>query len=182
MKNFEDSVKLTRETILQDLLNETIEENCFCDPHDFSGALPFIMVQQNYCYFYQNAFLLRTYSHCNALGFGPTCFLATDWWPATKRRVCCFEVFLTLLEFGAYSSTANILYPAVKYASAQHQGRLFWITCKRLKLLRKASCLQLIQNIATPVVQWRQFDIRIFQPSRSKITQPMPGKYHTINK
>ena len=30
-------------------------------------------------------------------------------------------------------------YPAVTYAAAEHQGHSFWITCKRLKLLRKAS-------------------------------------------
>ena len=34
--------------------------------------------------------------------------------------------------------------PAVTYAAAEHQGLLFWI--KRLKLLRKANRLQVIQN------------------------------------
>ena len=43
-------------------------------------------------------------------------------------------------------------HPAVIYAAAEHQGCLFWITCKRLNLLRKASCLQLIQNLAPSVV------------------------------
>ena len=51
--------------------------------------------------------------------------------------------------------------PAVTYATAEHQGRLFWITCKRLKLLRKASHLQVIQNSAPSVVRRRQCDIRI---------------------
>ena len=32
---------------------------------------------------------------------------------------------------------------------------------KRLKLLRKAGRLQLIQNLAPSVTQWRQCDIRI---------------------
>ena len=50
-------------------------------------------------------------------------------------------------------------YLAVTYAAAEHQGRLFWITCKPLKLLRKASCLQVIQNSAPSVVQRRQCDI-----------------------
>ena len=51
--------------------------------------------------------------------------------------------------------------PAVTYAAAEHQGCLFWITCKQLKLLRKASCLQVIENLAPFVVRWRQCDIRI---------------------
>ena len=37
--------------------------------------------------------------------------------------------------------------PAVTYADAEHQGHLFWITCKWLKLLRNASHLQVIQNL-----------------------------------
>ena len=52
-------------------------------------------------------------------------------------------------------------YPAVTYAAAEHQGRLFWITCKRLKLLRKASHLQVIQNSVPSVVRQHQCDIRI---------------------
>ena len=51
--------------------------------------------------------------------------------------------------------------PAVTYAAAEHQGRLFWITCKRLKLLRKTSHLQVIQNSPPSVVRRRQCDIRI---------------------
>ena len=53
------------------------------------------------------------------------------------------------------------LHPTVTYAAAEHQGRLFWITCKQLKLLRKASRLQVIQN-SVPSVVWRcQCDNRI---------------------
>ena len=51
--------------------------------------------------------------------------------------------------------------PAVTYAAAQHQGRLFWITFKRLKLLRKVGRLQLIQNSAPIVAGWHQCCIRI---------------------
>ena len=40
-------------------------------------------------------------------------------------------------------------------------GAEFWITCKRLKLLRKAGRLQLIQNSAPSTIVWRQCDIRI---------------------
>ena len=35
------------------------------------------------------------------------------------------------------------------------RGRLFWITCNQLKLLRKPSCLPVIQNSAPSVVWWR---------------------------
>ena len=40
-------------------------------------------------------------------------------------------------------------------------GAEFWITCKRLKLLRKAGRLQSIQNSAPSTIRWRQCDIRI---------------------
>ena len=42
-------------------------------------------------------------------------------------------------------------------------GTEFWITCKRLKLLRKAGRLQLIQNSAPSTIVWRQCDIRMDQ-------------------
>ena len=51
--------------------------------------------------------------------------------------------------------------PAVTYAASQHQGRLFWITCKWLKLLKKAGRLQLFQTSAPFVAGWRQCCIRI---------------------
>ena len=35
------------------------------------------------------------------------------------------------------------------------------VNCKRLKILRKAGCLQLIQNSAPSVTRRRQCDIRI---------------------
>ena len=46
---------------------------------------------------------------------------------------------------------------AVTYVATQHQGRY----CKRLKLLRKAGRLQLIQNLVPSVAGWRQCYIRI---------------------
>ena len=55
-----------------------------------------------------------------------------------------------ILEFQYWSALLN---PAVTYATAENQGSLFWITCKRLKLLRKGSHLQVIQNSA-PSVFW----------------------------
>jgi len=61
--------------------------------------------------------------------------------------------FCTFLQF------VKVYSPAVTYAAAEHQGHLFWITCKWLKLLRKASHLQVIQNSAPSVVRRCQCDI-----------------------
>ena len=41
------------------------------------------------------------------------------------------------------------------------EGVEFWISCKWLKLQRKAGRLQLIQNLAPSAARWRQCDIRI---------------------
>ena len=51
--------------------------------------------------------------------------------------------------------------PAVTYVAAQHKGCLFWITCKWLKLLRKADCLQLIQKSVPSLAGPHQCCIRI---------------------
>ena len=40
-------------------------------------------------------------------------------------------------------------------------GAKFWINCQRLRILRKASHWQLIQNSAPSTIVWRQCDIRI---------------------
>ena len=42
------------------------------------------------------------------------------------------------------------------------EGVEFW-RCRQLKLLKKASRLQLVQNSALSVARWRQCDIRIYQ-------------------
>ena len=52
-------------------------------------------------------------------------------------------------------------YPAVTYATSQHQGRLFWIVCKQPAFLSSFSRLKLIQNSAPSVAGMRQCDIRI---------------------
>ena len=52
-------------------------------------------------------------------------------------------------------------YPAVTYAASKHQGRLFWIVCKRPAFLSYFSRFQLIQNLAPSVAGMRQCDIRI---------------------
>ena len=58
-----------------------------------------------------------------------------------------------------FSWRLKIFNPYVTYAATKHKGRLFWITCKWLKLLRKASCLHMIQNLVPSVVRRRQCDI-----------------------
>ena len=47
------------------------------------------------------------------------------------------------------------------------EGAEFWISCKALKLLRKAGRLQLIQNSAPSVARRRQFDVRIVPIEKS---------------
>ena len=69
---------------------------------------------------------------------------------------CTINVtFSRKTNFANGFATLKILYPAVTYAAAQHKGHLFWITCQWLKLLRKASHLQVIQNL-TPSTILRQ--------------------------
>ena len=71
--------------------------------------------------------------------------------------------------------------PAVTYTAAQHQGRLFWITYKWLKLMRKAGRLQLIQNLE-PSVAWRhQCCIWIWQLIVHWITSSVKWKFQTQN-
>ena len=65
------------------------------------------------------------------------------------------------------NTTRRLWYPAVTYAAFQHQGRLFWITCNRPKLLRKAGCLQLIQNSALSM--WH---LSCREPVFQKMVQP----------
>ena len=51
--------------------------------------------------------------------------------------------------YGSFKNNIHGIGPqnnTVTYAASQHQGHLSLITCKRLKLLRKAGGLQLIQN------------------------------------
>ena len=58
-------------------------------------------------------------------------------------------------------------YPAFTYGTAEHQGCLFWITYKWLKVLRKASHLQIIQNSAPSVAGRYQCCIRIIPQLKS---------------
>ena len=72
--------------------------------------------------------------------------------------------------------------PAVTYADAEHQGHLFWITCKWLKLLRKASHLQVFRNSAPSVARRHQCDIMIrplqFQGSLPLLLQWFLESHH----
>ena len=70
--------------------------------------------------------------------------------------------WVNFLAFMLWLGSLSKIYPAVTYAATQHQGRLFWITCKRLNILREASCLQVIQNSTPSVAGWQQCDIRIW--------------------
>ena len=71
---------------------------------------------------------------------------------------------LSTLNFTAYPSVFNKqnYNPAVIYAASQHQGRFFWIVCKRPAFLIYFSQFQLIQNLAPSVAGMRQCDIRIY--------------------
>ena len=66
-----------------------------------------------------------------------------------------------LKDFFYFNIILFIYHPAVTYAAFEHQRRLFWITCNRLKLLKKAGWLQLIQNSTPSVALMRQCCIRI---------------------
>ena len=67
----------------------------------------------------------------------------------------------SLIEANWSKSDSTSVYPAVTYAAAENQGRLFSITCKWLKLLRKTGRLQLIQNWAPSVAGRHQCCIGI---------------------
>ena len=55
------------------------------------------------------------------------------------------EIKVEPTEFDALSENRfSRRHPAVTYVAVEHQGHLFWITCKWLKLLRKSSRLQVI--------------------------------------
>ena len=67
-----------------------------------------------------------------------------------KGKTTLFEAkYVSILEISISSKLNHsrhfmhciymYFHPAVTNASAEHQGRLLWITCKWLKLLRKAS-------------------------------------------
>ena len=65
-------------------------------------------------------------------------------------------------------------YPAVTYAAAEHQGHLFWNTCKRLRLLRKAIHLQVIQISVPSVVRRHQCDIQMKIPYHNLVLVILP--------
>ena len=63
-----------------------------------------------------------------------------------------------------FSRIQTITYFPIRMSHWRHtmvDGAKFWITCKWLTLLRKAGCLQLIQNLAPSTIVWCQCDIRI---------------------
>ena len=58
-----------------------------------------------------------------------------------------------------YQKSVAYQNPAVTYAATEHWGAYFESLVSSLKLLRKASDLQVIQNSAPSVVKQRQCDI-----------------------
>ena len=68
----------------------------------------------------------------------------------------CQQIFQILSQ---YSAAVKITLSVIRMSHWHQQmvdGAKFWITCKRLKVLRKASCLQLIQNSAPSTICWCQ--------------------------
>ena len=73
---------------------------------------------------------------------------------------CVVSITIKVVEYVIVSiSFHQIQMPHWRHTMAD--GAKFWITCKRLKLLRKAGRLQLIQNSAPSTIVWRQCDIQI---------------------
>ena len=97
---------------------------------------------------------IKIQSHLNCLWlYGNLVFLIIGLWSLLLIQ----SPFICVI----YQVTNVASNPAVTHAAIEHQGHLFWITCKPLKLLRKASHLQVIQNSAPSVVRRCQCDIRI---------------------
>ena len=82
-------------------------------------------------------------------------------WGKLNFWICIYIFLICRIGHLLHLLILNTSHPAVTYATAEHQGRLFWITCKRLKLLKKAGRLQLIQNSTPSVTRRRQCCNRI---------------------
>ena len=106
----------------------------------------------------------QTFHFCYADIFIWSCFPSC--WIGAKIQIAVWQSDFMKWNLGGFTF---ISYPAVTYAAAEHQGHLFWITCKRLKLLRKANRLWVIQNLAPSVVWRRQCDIRMTKSVALKI-------------
>ena len=75
-------------------------------------------------------------------------------WPARMDLPHSKSTTTKAAAYGFSIQLSNMLHPNTR-------GRLFRITCKRLKPLRIAGCLQLIQNSTPSVAGMRQCCIRI---------------------
>jgi hypothetical protein len=78
-------------------------------------------------------------------------------WTKNVHQPFCLHTKLYMLANSYFVMSCLIL------CRRRTPGCLFWITCKRLKLLRKASHLQVIQNSAPSVVRRRQCDIQNYE-------------------
>ena len=80
----------------------------------------------------------------------------------SNRRCTCPSFIPNVFESKAFWILVSLsLIQMSHWRHTMVNGAEFWISCKRLKLLRKAGCLQLIQNSAPSTSVWRQCDIRI---------------------
>ena len=78
--------------------------------------------------------------------------LNTNWLKVWKQLICCYP-----------KPQQFCCYPHIIWMSHWHrqatEGAEFWISCKQLKILRKAGNLQLIQNLVPSVARQHQCDI-----------------------
>ena len=115
------------------------------------------------------------------------CSLSSSTRPARFRLSNSFATFFRRILFSLSQSSRALSFSSCLYSALQSTWVHFWkelvrcqfwnrmshwchmmvdgakflILCKWLKLLRKAGCLQLIQNSAPSTIVWRHYDISI---------------------
>ena len=111
--------------------------------------------------------------------------------PFVKRQMLKISACTVILNPEKKNETRNsycwsncnfvtCLHPAVTYAAAEHQGRLFWIICKWPKLLTKAGCLQLIQNSA--ICCWVASMLHLNQNANCELQNQICTRTRTLEK
>ena len=95
--------------------------------------------------------------------------------------------FFEWYYWSLHSRKNLILYPFIQMSHWRHtmvDGTKFWINCKRLKLLRKAGHLQLIQNSAPYTIVRCQCDIGMLQEryaiARNETKLRLSGTIHLL--
>ena len=82
------------------------------------------------------------------------------------KKLCNLESFKLKSVLAMFQSTMPYFFYTIRISHWHRQateGAEFWISCKRLKLLRKAGCLQLTQNSVPSVALCCQCDIQIIK-------------------